>query len=333
MRRHSGIFRCGLVAAVAASAVLAAGCGRSWPSVRSVADVEFLDAGGVRSVDVLPIDVGVGAANDGREPPDIIAERFTLLAEGEMASQLALRGYHVRSYIGWDGADRRQRAQLMSRESLEATQASLAAFGTAQATAGDVMLTPYLPARLGEATGADATLYIGGYAYSGVDPRGVNAGDVAKVVLISLFIVVIVAVLVVAAKNGGGGGGGGGVARAASSAGSSVGRGVAHASVAAGRGLARFGRASWHAMRGWGHSVDAWGRASNHITVYTAMPGPPPALPAEGPSRTILEMTLVDNHRGIVLWHARQEFAANPARPADVRQVVARMMAGLPAVR
>jgi hypothetical protein len=44
----------------------------------------------------------------------------------------------------------------MSRESLEATQASLAAFGTAQATAGDVMLTPYLPARLGEATGADA---------------------------------------------------------------------------------------------------------------------------------------------------------------------------------
>jgi hypothetical protein len=332
MRRGSGIHRSGLVLAAAASAVLAAGCGRSWPAVRSLADVEFLEAGGVRTVDVLPIDVGIGAADDGREPPEIIGERFTLLAEGELSSQLAMRGYHVRTYLGWDGTDRRSRAQLMSREALEATQASLASFGTAQATARDVLLTPYLPARLGEASGSDATLYVGGYAYSGVDPRGVNAGDVAKVVLIAMFIVVVVAVLVVAARKGGGGGGGGGVARAAASAGANVGRGVARAGVVAGRGLARLGRASWHLMRGW-HGVDAWGRAQNHITVYAGMPAGPPPLPADGPSRTLLEVTLVDNHKGIVLWHARQEFAANPARPADVKEVVARMLGGLPSVR
>jgi hypothetical protein len=54
------------------------------------------------------------------------------------------------------------------------------------------------------------------------------------------------------------------------------------------------------------------GRASNHITVCTRpCPAAACASKAEGPSRTILEMHgWSHNHRGIVLWHARQSSAA-----------------------
>jgi hypothetical protein len=311
-------------AALAASVVLATGCGRAWPTVNAVADAEFLGGGGgVRSVDVLPLDVGVGAARDGREPPDLIWERFELLAEGELASELARRGYHVRAFIGRDGSIRGHGAPAMDPRALEATQASLAAYGAAQARADGVLLTPFLPARLGEATGADATLYVGGWAYSGHDPRRVNAGDVFKVVLVAAFIVVVVAVLVIASKGkGGGGGAAGGVARGAAHVGKGTARAVAHV-----------GRASWHVLRGFANGVDAWGRAHTHITVYSAPPAGPPPLPETGPSRTQLEMTLVDNRRGVVLWHARQEFAANPARHDHVKKVVRQMLAGLPGRR
>jgi hypothetical protein len=85
-------------------------------------------------------------------------------------------------------------------------------------------------------------------------------------------------------------------------------------------------------MRGWARGMDSFGRTHTHIEVYSGMPAgpPPPAFPSEGPSVMVLEMTLVENRRGIVLWHARDEFPASPARPDDVKRVVSRMMAGLP---
>jgi hypothetical protein len=322
--------------------ILATGCGRGWPTVRSVADAEWLDGGGVATVDLLPIDVGVAAGPEANESPEAIADRFGIIASGEIQSQLLRRGYHVAGVIDWDGGFSRghERALALPPDRLEATQASLSTFGGAQASAKGVLLTPYLPARLGEATGADATLYIGGWAYSGRDDRGVSAGDVAKVVLIAAFIVVIVAVAVIVSKKGGGGGGGGvkaggGAAQAGGRVVGGIGSGVARAGGAAARGLGRVARAGGHVLRGFARGLDAFGRSHTHITVHSGVPvGPPPAaLPSSGPSVTVLEMTLVDNQRGIVLWHARDEFPANPARPEHVKKAIARMMAGLPGRR
>jgi hypothetical protein len=82
-------------------------------------------------------------------------------------------------------------------------------------------------------------------------------------------------------------------------------------------------------LRGFRGVDDAWGRPSNQLNVYLNVPvGPPP--PEAGPSRTNLEMTLVDNHRGVVLWHTRQVFPASPARAGDVRDVIASLLSGLP---
>jgi hypothetical protein len=43
-----------------------------------------------------------------------------------------------------------------------------------------------------------------------------------------------------------------------------------------------------------------------------------------------LEMTLVDNRTGAVLWHAQERFPANAARPADVGRVTRSLLATLP---
>jgi hypothetical protein len=53
-------------------------------------------------------------------------------------------------------------------------------------------------------------------------------------------------------------------------------------------------------------------------------------MPRSGGSRTYLEMTLVDNRTGRVLWHARQVFKANPGHPGDAHQVMKRMLDTLP---
>ncbi len=341
--RVSGI---GFLAAFAASVLLATGCGRTWPQVRSVGDPGFLETGGVVTVDVLPMDVGISVSPETPESAEIVADRFVHLAAREVHAHLAGRGYVVAADIGPDGVYRRgdgQMAIAMTPEQLEAVGASLAAYGAAQQRARDVILTPYLPARLGAATGSDATLYVGGWGFAGRDEKGIDAGDVAKVVLVALFIVVVVAVAIVVAKKGGGGGGGkgGSVASAGGSAaaraiggagGSAAGHAASGAARVAARGLGRVARGSLEVLRAFHYTGDAWGRHHTHLNVYLSMPMAPPP-PADGPSRTFLEMTLVDNRNGLVLWHARQQFPANPALYKDIRSVVGSMMAGLPASR
>lgn len=331
-------------AAFAASVVLATGCARSWPTVRSVGDADFLAAGGVRTVDVLPLDVAVWVSQGRGEAPDEVADYFAASAEREIFAHLAGRGYDVAATIGPDGVYRRmdgREAIALAPEQLQAIEASLAAYGAAQQRTTNVLLTPYLPVRLGAATGADATLYVGGWTYAGQDASGVKAGDVAKYVLIGLFIVVIIAVAVVVARKGGGGGGGrgggggggsaagravGGAGSAAARAIGGTGRGVAH-------GVGQVARSSLDVLRAFNYTEDAWGRHHTHLNVYLSMPMAPAPQPPSGPSRTALEMTLIDNHRGVVLWHARQEFPASPANGRDVRDVIGSMMAGLPASR
>lgn len=48
-------------------------------------------------------------------------------------------------------------------------------------------------------------------------------------------------------------------------------------------------------------------------------------------SQMYVEMTLVDNTTGAVLWHAHQKFPASAASKDDMNRVVRTMLASLPA--
>lgn len=48
-------------------------------------------------------------------------------------------------------------------------------------------------------------------------------------------------------------------------------------------------------------------------------------------SQMYVEMTLVDNATGTVLWHAHQKFPANAASHEDLARVTRTMLASLPA--
>ena len=107
------------------------------------------------------------------------------------------------------------------------------------------------------------------------------------------------------------------------------------------RGTARVAHAG---VRVAGATLDAFGRANTHLYIEvgngSGNPGapppaarplpPPPRMPTSGRSRIDLEMTLVDNRTGLVLWHARQHFHADPAKPSDVTQAMLRMLRALP---
>ena len=317
---------------VAAANLAAAGCARSWPTVRPQTDAAFqAGAVAVERVDILPLNVEVAAWEGSEIPPDELAASFDLTASTLVTTALVRRGYQVGAVIDWSGQydlPSGERGVAFTAEEVAATADSLTAYGIAQAQRPTRRLAPILPVRLGVASGSDATLYVGGYAYSGKDGGGISAGDVAKGIFIAAFIVVVVAVAVIGLKHGGG------------SAGGATGRAVANAGGAAGRVVAH---GSGHVARGLGYAVRGAGRATvrtldvmaqsgvdTHIEIY-ADEAARPRLPEKGPSQMLLDMTLVDNRTGQPLWHAQQKFRANPGRPGDVAEVMARMLGTLPA--
>jgi hypothetical protein len=54
------------------------------------------------------------------------------------------------------------------------------------------------------------------------------------------------------------------------------------------------------------------------------------SLPHEGESQMYVEMTLVDNHTGLALWHAHQLFPASAADAEDTARAARTMLALLP---
>ena len=275
------------LAAIAAAAQLATGCAR-WPDVTAIGDVRFMrqGGGGVGTVELLPINVGVAAYPGSPDPPEQIAARFDERMRAGLAQELARHGYRLTA----DAGD-----ALFTREELVGTAQAFAEYGREQASAR-ALLSPNLPSRLGRG-GADATLFVGGFAYAGED-GGVSAGEVAKWVFIGIFIVVVVVVVAVIAKRSGGGGGGGGKAPSVAS--------VARTAPAV------------VAPRGFSGGVDL---------VF------PLLLPEDGEdarSRMWLQMTLVDNRTGETLWHTQADFAASPANDKNIDDAVARLLMTLP---
>jgi hypothetical protein len=260
---------------------------------------------------------------------------------GLVATELARRGYEPAAqidssglYVDAQGATR----AAMPADDVARTNYSLSGYGRAQSRVEGELLPPYLPARLGAATGSDATLYVGGWAFAGQDKKSNKAGKVIGTILIVALIAVVIVAIAAGTKGGKGGGGVGKVAAGAGRAAVGVAR-------VAGR---MAGRVAWTAARTAGRvgleiardpqlfrftleTLDEMARAGTHVAIYSGRPDYYAEGPRRGRSALFLEMTLVDNHTGRVLWHARQRFPASPEQPAQVKRAVARVMATLPA--
>ena len=326
-----------------AVATAACGGGPRWPTTpNAVVDSSFAGAERhVATVDVLPVDLQVWAAPGTERNPEELSGSLQVSVSGMVAAELASRGYQVRSQMDWDGtfvADGGAIEHAMSEEEIAQTAFALSGFGEAQRLVRGRILVPYLPVRLGAATGAEATLYVGGWAYAGKDQKGSStAAKIAKGVLIAVAIVAVVAI-VIAAKDGGGGaadaigGVASGAAKAAGGAVQVAGRvlhGVAKVGFEAGKMVLRSGPDVMDASL---DIADAFGHTHTHFDVYAARPDyyNTAGAPRSGRSAMQLEMTLVDNRNGRVLWHSRQRFPARPEKPKDVERAVGTLLAALP---
>lgn len=321
-----------------------AGCGgRNWPTVRGIASPTMVSTtAAVTTVDLLPVDLAVSARPGYPTAPEVLDGQVLAAVQKEVAQALVAHGYSVApiswtgSYIGADGHPH----EAMAGRDLAATVASLSSYGAAEAKPGSEgrLLVPFLPARLGQKTGSDATLYVGGRAYVGIgDAPESGAHKVAKGILIGLAVVVVAAAVIFGLEHSG------------SDEAEAVGHAAAGAARAAGHAVAAVGHAALTGVRVLAHTgfrttaavvthtdniyigIDAFGHSHTHMAMSAPPPAPvrPPA--ADAPSSVIIEMTLIDNRTGLTLWHARHRFWANMARDDHRRQVVARMLASLPA--
>src|SRR4051812_10925095 len=313
-------------------ALVASACAgdRPWPAHPvSVTSRELARRGKVATIDVLPLDFRLWAE------PDFDGNLETLRSGAEAnimnaaLETLSRRNFTTTAVIDWNGAW--SGGTAMSPDDLLATVASLGQYGAAASRYDGVLPEPFLPARLGTATGADATLYLGGWGYvTQPEAHDSTAAKIATGVVVALVVVTVVALFVAAphedksshkaGHHGGGGGssgGGGGVSQRPLS---SASHSVAH--------LHRGVRAAAAAL-------DAVGRTAIDIGVATTLDQEPvptdePPPHDSGKAQMYLEMTLVDNRTGLALWHARQLFPADAASPQDTARAARTLIEQLP---
>jgi len=320
-----------LVASATTTAVLAAGCAgdRPWPAHPvAVSTQAFAAQGAIGTIDVLPLDLQLWSE------PGYDVDIADLRAGTELnimnvaVEALAKRNYSVGAMIDWNGDF--PGGNALTRDDLLATVGSLARYGAAAADHPGQLPVPFLPARLGTTTGADATLYVGGWGYV-AKHRDSTGEQIAEGVMIGLLIVSVVAIVALVASSskssshghghgGGGGGGAGHVAGAAGHAGS-------HGGFTASRGALHI----HHGRSVAGGIVDAFGRTAIDVALSSPDWGEDPALPhGGGESQMYLEMTLVDNHTGLALWHAHQTFPASAASATETSRAARTMLTLLP---
>lgn len=326
------------------------GCGPTWPQVTAQGEQNFMTRGNaVRTVDVMPLDVQLWTYRGHKVAPETLGQRFHAFASGATLAELSRRGYQVVAQMAWDGTYDNYVGKprlAMDQHEIEDTAAALSSYGLAVKRANNQLPTPMLPARLGQRTGADATLYVGGWSYVG-KPHESTGKKVAKGVAIGLLVVAVIAVVVlVVASKGKGGNILGGAGKAVAGAGKAVARTAVTVGRVAGkvtghalRGLARSGpriiRGTGRVMRG---MADAMGRSNTHIDIHLGGPQRykrpdyyrKGSTPKKGVSQMYLELTLIDNRTGSVLWHAQQHLPADGSKQNQVRKALRYMMASLP---
>lgn len=331
-----------------------AGCSPTWPTVQARADHDFMARGkGVRTIDVMPMDIQLWTYPKNRTSAETLGNRFHALASKATFSELVTRGYDVVARVNWDGSylgAEGDEKQALAADEVDNTVYSLSSYGHAVQQSNGRLVTPYLPHRLGQQTRSDATLYVSGWTYVGKKSNGTGK-KIAKGVAIGLLVVAAVAVVaIVLASKGDALKGVKGTGRAVAGAGKAAGKAVVTVGRAAGkvtggifRGVARTGpkilrgiaRSGPDITRGVAHMVDAFGRSHTHIDLNLGRPNyyKRARTPKKGASQTYLEMTLIDNATGTVLWHAQQRFPANGANSEDIDKAFARLMATIPRAR
>ncbi len=333
------------VAVVLSAAMLAAGCGgAAWTPAAAVADPGLVSGQlAPRLIDVLPLDVEVWAERPDKEDVDAVRAVTEAGLFGEITTNLYQRGMQVGAVIDWNGNYMGPGGDIaaLAPPDLLATINSLARYGESVPAAPAALPMPYLPARLGRVTGADATLYVGGWGYA-AEHHMPTGEKIALGIGIALIAVVIVVAVVAAAKSGGG--------SSLGSLGSAAAHGAGHVAISASRAALRAGNVLVQVAQTTaevdsdtgglvGEMITSSGDAMGHAHEPTAAAGDHPewasdkALPHHGDSQMFVEMTLVDNHSGVVLWHAHQRFPADPRQSRDVRRAAAALLQTFPAPR
>lgn len=305
----------------------------------------------IRTIDVMPFDVQLWTYRGNKVSAETLGNHFQAAARAASLNSLIRRGYDIAarmdwqgSYIGPHGEDR----QALTAEELDGTAYSLSSYGHAVSRSNGQLIAPYLPFRLGQETGSDATLYVSGWTYVG-KKHSSTGKKIVKGVAIGLLIVAAVAIVavVIASKGKALKGLGKGAGRAAAGAGKAMGKAVVTVGRGAGRvtggllkGIARSGpkimrgimRSGPDIERGVVRIADALGRSHTHIDLNLGRPDyyKRPRTPKKGKSQTYLEMTLIDNETGAVLWHAQQRFPANGANREQVHKAFNRLMSSMP---
>lgn len=316
-------------------------CASSWPTVQASGD--GLTRTTIASIDVMPSDLQVWARQGEETPENEIGAALDQGIANTVPALLAERGYQVGALLGWDGryeAVNGQQAEALSPKQMAETAWALSSYGVALDRAGRTGLVPHLPHRLGERTGSDATLYIGGWAYAGKERKS-NASKAIKIVAIVLVVAVVVVAIAALADDASFVGD---VAKGVGRAGKQVAKASARVAGGIGRAAIRVGSHSTRVMADVAQSMDVghieihfddrdcFGRVDTHTSWYRGRPDfyAQKATPSKGPSEAQIEMTLVDNRSGHVLWHARQRFPADPKKPKDVRKMMKRMLDAMP---
>ena len=323
------LLRTSVTASVLAAALVTAACGSRWPN--QVATVASADLGArtIRTIDLLPTDLEVWSHPDAEGDADQIRMAAEARLVGVASATFYQRGYAVGAVLDWDGryvGPDGKSQDALPRPLVFATVDSLASYGT---FVGNSRSLPdlFLPARLG-ASGSDATLYIGGWGFVGkTREHGQLAGKILLGAVLVVGVIVIIAALA-KSKSDPLGKVGGVAARSVGRAGVSMGR----AALRAGSAIVDIGRAGLQGLE-----------PILEPALEVAVAAPPPiaipqrpvwsndkTLPRTGRSKMYLEMTLVDNRSGRVLWHAHQTFPANPARPGDVMKAAKQLLGSLP---
>jgi len=332
-----------------------------------------LAAGGVvETIDVLPLDLQVWAEPGYDATTGALQGRTATEIMTVAVDSLDARNYKIAAMIDWNGDY--DGGNALAKDDLLATVGALSHYGAATAGhpgRGGPLPVPYLPARLGTATGADATLYMGGWSYVSMshddDDDDHHHFSIGELLLVGVLVVGLIAIIAGATKShghSGGGGHGGGdghgsaggghgsrgsAGHVGGSGGHVGGGGHGGGGIGGGGSIAVGGGGTGHRVGG-GHVggaprlhhhprllsgvADAFGRVAEDIAFTAPDWEDDPALPHDnGPSQMYLEMTLIDNHTGLALWHAQQLFPADATNQHDVTRAANMMLQTLPVHR
>lgn len=338
------------------AALVATGCSSSWPRVTSVSDARFNSWAPPATIDVLPVDLEVWGHPDLQVNPDEVRVGAESGIIGSVTEQLFQRGYAIGAVLDWRGqfvGPGGQMAVAYEPSQLLDTVDALSSYGTAMTVTPKEMPPPYLPVRLGERTGSEATLYVGGWGFVGKSSS--TGANIAKGVLIAVAIIGVVVIIAALAKSGDSlGKAADGAARSAGTAVkavSSAGRVALRAAARAGTAVVDFANAAPDLTEGVintvaevarvsaevsvysGPRTDCFGRTETHLNLVKGRPewSTEPSAKRSGGSAMYLEMTLVDNRTGLVRWHAHQKFPANPKNGGNIQRAVRAMLSSMPA--